>query len=346
VLARLALRPAQHALGVVGEPVPPFLDRPDTGLVDPAAEVGRGGDVGAACDQPPGRLGRIADQVGQQPTQRRLSRARLAVRVAQRGRDSHLRTRLDGSTLQGGAAGAAELVLGATGGEGRPRVVDARAAGGGQGEHLLLGEQRGVVVRMALDCQATALDGVREHHRWSVVVDVVEGVGEQAEVVPAEVTDGARKLLRAKRRDQRPQIRRGLVSEDARGDVVGAHAQHPLVLLVRHLLQPAAQFGTAWAPEDLGDGPAPLQGQHLPPSSGEHSLQSLDLDVGDDPVQRLAVQVDHPQQLAERGNLRVRNGLPDGALVEFGVTQQADEPARLRRVRKVRLGVAVRHRRP
>ncbi|MEW2329692.1 hypothetical protein AB0880_17995 [Micromonospora chersina] len=40
-----------------------------------------------------------------------------------------------------------------------------------------------------------------------MVVDVVEGVGEQAEVVPAEVRDDGRELLRAQRRDQHPQLR-------------------------------------------------------------------------------------------------------------------------------------------
>ena len=45
-------------------------------------------------------------------------------------------------------------------------------------------------------------------------------------------------------------------------------------------------------------------------------------DQRDHPVQRLAVHVDDPDDLAEFGHAGVDDGLPDRALVEFGVTEQ------------------------
>jgi hypothetical protein len=130
------------------------------------------------------------------------------------------------------------------------------------------------------------------------------------------------------------------------GDLGGVDPQHPLVLLVGHRLQAFAQQVTTGTLEERGDQPAPLQGDDLPPGGVEHRLQPLDLDVRDDPVQRLAVEVDDPQQLAQAGDLRIGDGLPDRPLVELGVAQQADETSRRRCVREARSHVAVGDRRP
>ena len=82
------------------------------------------------------------------------------------------------------------------------------------------------------------------------------------------------------------------------------------------------------------------------PGSGEHALQALDLDVGHHPVQGLPVQVDDPQQLTQRCDLRVGYGFPDCPLVKLGVTEQTDEPAGSGCRREMRGDVAVRHGRP
>jgi hypothetical protein len=66
----------------------------------------------------------------------------------------------------------------------------------GERAHLLLGEQHRVVARVALRREAPALDRVREDHRRPLPVGRRVGVGEQAEVVPAEVADQLRQLER------------------------------------------------------------------------------------------------------------------------------------------------------
>ena len=60
MLAVADLAPAQDPLGVVGEPVRPVVHGPDAGLVDPAAQVGRRRDVGAAGDDTRGGFRRVA----------------------------------------------------------------------------------------------------------------------------------------------------------------------------------------------------------------------------------------------------------------------------------------------
>ena len=52
-------------------------------------------------------------------------------------------------------------------------------------------------------------------------------------------------------------------------------------------------------------------------------------DLGDDPVEALAVEVDDHREVAEALGCRVGDGLPDVALVEFGVTDQGDESGRI-----------------
>ena len=85
---------------------------------------------------------------------------------------------------------------------------------------------------------------------------------------------------------------------------------------------------------------------HRVPAGGlEHRGEAAGGDVGDDAVQRLAVEVDDPHDLAQARDHRVRDRLPAGALVELGVADQRDLAAAARDV-EVAGDVAVRERAP
>ena len=85
---------------------------------------------------------------------------------------------------------------------------------------------------------------------------------------------------------------------------------------------------------------------HGVPAGGlEHRRQAAGGDVGHDAVQRLAVEVDDPHDLAEAGHHRVGDRLPAGALVELGVADQRDLAPAARDV-EVPGDVAVRERAP
>ena len=90
---------------------------------------------------------------------------------------------------------------------------------------------------------------------------------------------------------------------------------------------------------------AVLHGVHVPARRLEHRGEPPGGDVGHDAVERLAVEVDDPQHLAEMGDDRVDDRLPHGALVELRVADERDLPAALRDV-EVAGDVAVRERRP
>ena len=82
------------------------------------------------------------------------------------------------------------------------------------------------------------------------------------------------------------------------------------------------------------------------PAASNIAGEAAERDVGHHPVERLPVQVHHPQHLAEPRHPRVGDRLPDGALVELGVAQQGDLAAARRRLEAVVLEVAARDRGP
>ena len=184
------LPPVQDRLGVVGEPVlRSRTDHTPTLLTQPA-EVGRRADVGAHGDDPCGRP--------RAPARVRSSRVRpsaawvvavpLGVRPMSVGTASGRLVRhrepaqpLRRSAAHSAAARAAPRRSRATGRR------DRRRAGRPSSTHLLLGQQRRVVLRVALGRQTVALDRVGEDHRRPGVVDRRERVVERTAVVAAEV---------------------------------------------------------------------------------------------------------------------------------------------------------------
>ena len=138
--------------------------------------------------------------------------------------------------------------------------------------------------------------------------------------MPAEVADGCRKGGVVQIGDE-PGERLVLARQPAAQLVRGA-AEQPLVLGVGHGVDPLPQRFPARPGEQLGEQPAVLQRDDLPARRGEHAAQPVGRHQRDHAVQRLPVHVDDPDDLAELGHARVDDGLPDGALVELGVTEQ------------------------
>src|SRR6202012_1635383 len=96
---------------------------------------------------------------------------------------------LTGTGVPGRAArgGRARGGLGGPVGELLPGQVGADAEAAGELGDLRGGQQRGVILRMALDGQAVALDRVGEDHGRAGVVDLREGLIERPQVVTAKV---------------------------------------------------------------------------------------------------------------------------------------------------------------
>src|SRR3954452_17982789 len=66
----------------------------------------------------------------------------------------------------------------------------------------------------------------------------------------------------------------------------------------------------------------------VPAGSDELSAPLVDAYAGHNPVERLAVEVDKPHNVAEAGRRRVGDRFPDVAFVQLGVAEDGDEPRR------------------
>ena len=185
---------------------------------------------------------------------------------------------------------------------------------------------------VALGRQPPALDRVGEDDARAVAhgVGLAEGRDQRAEVVPAEV---------AERGQQLGVVARQHADLEPLAQLARVGAQQPLVLLVRHRVDARAQRRQPLQPRPVLD--------HLDVPAGrlEHRGQAAGRDVRHHAVERLAVEVDDPHDLAELGHHRVGDRLPAGALVELGVADQRDLAAADRDV-EVPGDVAVRERAP
>ena len=106
-------------------------------------------------------------------------------------------------------------------------------------------------------------------------------------------------------------------------------AKRRLVLLVRHVVDVAAQVLAA-RPGEGRLQPAAVLGLDDVPAGVVEELHRARWTFmpGDDPVEALAVEVDDPGDVAEALQRGVGDGLPDVALVELGVADEGDEAGR------------------
>ena len=193
---------------------------------------------------------------------------------------------------------------------------------------LVGGEQRRVIARIAGDGQAPALDGVGEQHARPVLFRVALGEGgeQRAEVVPGQVSDQRGELVVG---DAGAEILdgRGSAIQEALAHGGRLQAEQRLIVLVRHRVDPVAEAVAAWLAERRLERAAVLGLHDVPAGRAQLLLPLRDPDTGHHPVQRLPVHVDDPQHVAQAVGGWVGDCLPDVPLIEFGVTDDRDEPA-------------------
>ena len=188
---------------------------------------------------------------------------------------------------------------------------------------LLLAQQRGVVLRMPRAGESVPLDRVRDDRGGACVVDAGEGIQQGGDVVPAQIADRSQQRLVVEARDELAQRFRAVArAGQALAELVRIAAEQPLVLGVRHRDDPVAQVSSAGSGEQLLEQAPPPHGDDLPAGGLEHGFDAARGDVGDDAVQRLAVEVDDPHDLAQVLDGRIDDRLPHRALVQLRITHQ------------------------
>ena len=269
---------------------------------------------------PEGRLGRRRGRVAARQRRRHARRRRPAPRSPRSSR----RARRRRAARPRGVSAAIPVPLGL--GRQAHRLAEA--------VDLVAVEQRGVVLRPAGDLEAVALDRVGEDHRRPVgrLARLPQRAEHVREVVAAEVAHERRHLAAvgveqplAARRAPSPS---SAVEHASSRTTSSRRAEERLVLLVRHLVDPAPQQVAAVARVRLAQ-PAPvLELDHVPavrartapparPRGCPGMTRSSDCRL------RSTIQ----STFAEPARQRLGERLPDVPLVELGVAEQRDEAA-------------------
>jgi hypothetical protein len=201
---------------------------------------------------------------------------------------------------------------------------------------------------MSLRRQAPGLDCVREDHARAVFdgVGLTVGVEQISEVVAAKIAySGAQLGVVELAHDPLDICSRAPFAGQPLAQLGGRAAQQALVLVVWHLIDALAQRFAAALLKERAKATAVLDGDRLPAGGIKHRADTPGSNLGHDAVERLAVDVDDPQHLAEPRDERVEQRFPDGALVKLGVADERDMTTALRHV-EVPGYVAMRERAP
>ena len=106
--------------------------------------------------------------------------------------------------------------------------------------------------------------------------------------------------------------------------------QQALVLLVAHLIDSGSELEPVGFAEDVFELVAVFEVDDMPAVGGKHFPQLLSAPVRDHTVEALAVQVHDPQHARHALGIGFTQRFPDIALVQFGITDQGNMPARSR----------------
>ena len=198
-----------------------------------------------------------------------------------------------------------------------------------EGGHLVRCHEPGVVVLVARERQAVALDGVRDEGGGPVVLHGAEGVAHRRQVVTAEVGH------------QPPErVVVVLVEQGAYAAGVAEVAQQLLaprraalvgqgrVARVLRRVDPLPQRVAARPLEGGGQQAAVLENLHPPVEVAEDGLEPIREALHHHRVETLAVVVDDPPDVADIVLPRFHQRLEDVALVELGVARDGDHAAR------------------
>ncbi len=185
--------------------------------------------------------------------------------------------------------------------------------------------QPGVIVLVAGEGQAKALDRVGDEQGRAVVVAAVERLREAFEVVAGEIGHQPVQLVVAALVDDPARLRG--VREQPLAPRLAAEIGERRIIRVARPVDPVAQRLAARFEERGFEQFAVLQRLDPPAAARENLVEALEHAVGAGRVEALAVVVDDPPQVAHVVLGAFDQRLVDVALVELGIADQSDEAA-------------------
>ena len=197
-----------------------------------------------------------------------------------------------------------------------------------EARHLVERHQAGMVVLVAGEGQALALDGVGDEAGRLVAFDALEGVEHGLHVVAGEIGHQPVQVGIVVLVEDAADA--GILVEIARQRLAPARAAHVdqrRVERVGAVVDPLPQMLAVGLGEGCFQKLAVLQGDDAPADQLEHLADAAEQAVVDHAVEALAIVVDHPPQVPHVVLPAFEQRLEDVALVELGVADQRHHAA-------------------
>jgi hypothetical protein len=184
-----------------------------------------------------------------------------------------------------------------------------------------------MIVLVALERQADALDGIGDEANRTVVIDGLERLDHADHVVAAEIGHQRQQFVVRAFVDQ---LRyRALIADlvaqmlTERRPALKAQCG---IHRVRAGIDPALQRLAACFRERRLHQPAVFHDHHVPAEIAEHGFEFLPQPLAHHGIQALTVVIDHPPGVAQAVLPALQQRLEDIALVQFGIADQRDHP--------------------
>ena len=195
--------------------------------------------------------------------------------------------------------------------------------------HLLLGHQPGVVVLVAGERQAHALDGVGDETGRLIAIGLgTQRVDHRLDVMAAEIGHQRAELVIRHRIDDRARLGAAEIGQQRLAPRRTALEGQRRIQRVRAVIDPCTQRLAAFLRERSLQFAAVLDGDDVPAHVAEQTLDAAEQPVGHDRIETLAVVVDDPPQIADVVLPTLQQRLVDVAFVEFGIAGDGDMAAR------------------
>ena len=206
-----------------------------------------------------------------------------------------------------------------------PFVAGANLRGGPIAVHLGGRQQPGVIVLVAGERQAEALDRIGDEDGRAVMVDRLERFDQARQVMPAEIGHQTREFVVA-----------ALVDQPRHGPLIAEIVEQALapgraalegeggVKLVGAGVDPLPQPLAAGLREGFPHQRAVLQHDHVPAEGAEDRFEAVEQPLAHHRVEALAVVVDDPPRVAKALFPALQQGLEDVALVHLRIAEKRD----------------------
>ena len=178
--------------------------------------------------------------------------------------------------------------------------------------------------------QAHALDGIGNEAGGLIARRILgaEGLGQGFNVMPAEIVHERGKLIIRKR------VNNGANTGDAtkigqNGSAPGSTSLEGQrgVEAVRAIINPAAQLIAIWSGKGRFQLAAVFERDDIPTHIAEQALDTAEKPVRHDGIERLAVVIHDPPDIADIVLPAFQQGFVDIALIQFGIAHHGDMPA-------------------